>query len=54
MKNYPHINIDPNKMGGVLCVRDLRMPVATLIAMLAEGMQKQEILKNTLNWKWKI
>ena len=45
MKNYPRINIDPNKMGGVPCIRDLRMPVATLIAMLAEGMQKEEILK---------
>ncbi len=45
MKNYPRITIDPNKMGGVPCIRDLRMPVATLIAMLAEGMQKEEILE---------
>lgn len=45
MKNYPRINIDPNKMGGIPCIRDLRMPVATLIAMLAEGIQKEEIVK---------
>lgn len=45
MKNYPRIKLDPNKMGGVPCIRDLRMPVASLIAMLAEGMQKEEILK---------
>ena len=45
MKNYKRINIDPNKMGGIPCIRDLRMPVASLIAMLAEGMQKEEIIK---------
>ncbi|MCL5028333.1 MAG: DUF433 domain-containing protein [Bacteroidetes bacterium] len=45
MKNYPRINIDPNKMGGIPCIRNLRMPVATLIAMLAEGMAKEEIVK---------
>ncbi|MHB8581589.1 MAG: DUF433 domain-containing protein [Ignavibacteriaceae bacterium] len=45
MKNYKRINIDPDKMGGTPCIRDLRMPAATLIAMLAEGMQKEEIIK---------
>ena len=45
MKNYPRIVVDPNKMGGVPCIRDLRMPVATIIAMLAEGMLKEEILE---------
>lgn len=35
---------DPQKMGGVRCIRDLRMPVATVVAMVADGMTTDEIL----------
>lgn len=45
MKNYPRIKINSNKMGGVPYIRDFRMPVASIISMLADGMQKEEILK---------
>jgi uncharacterized protein (DUF433 family) len=45
MKIYKRIIIDPNKMGGVPCVRDLRMPVATIIEMLAEGYDPKLILE---------
>jgi len=31
-------------MGGVPCIRDLRFPVASIIAMLADGMTNGEIL----------
>jgi len=31
-------------MGGVPCIRDLRVPVATVLAMIADGMSEQEIL----------
>lgn len=31
-------------MAGVPCIRDLRIPVATVVDMLAEGMVAQEIL----------
>lgn len=31
-------------MGGVPCVRGLRFPVATVVAMVAEGMTAEEIL----------
>ena len=31
-------------MGGVPCIRGLRIPVATVVAMLAEGMTQTEIL----------
>jgi uncharacterized protein (DUF433 family) len=31
-------------MDGVPCVRGLRIPVATIVAMVAEGMSAQEIL----------
>ncbi len=32
-------------MAGVPCIRDLRMPVATVIAMVAEGMTTDEIVQ---------
>jgi uncharacterized protein (DUF433 family) len=32
-------------MGGVPCIRDLRIPVATIVAMVAEGMGTSEIVR---------
>ena len=32
-------------MGGVPCIRGLRIPVATVVAMFGEGMTEAEILK---------
>jgi uncharacterized protein (DUF433 family) len=32
-------------MGGVPCIRGLRIPVATVVGMIAEGMTSDEILK---------
>lgn len=31
-------------MGGMPCIRGLRVPVATVVAMVADGMTEQEIL----------
>lgn len=31
-------------MGGAPCIRGMRMPVATLVAMVADGMTVEEIL----------
>lgn len=31
-------------MGGMPCVRGLRFPVATIVAMVADGMSAQEIV----------
>jgi uncharacterized protein (DUF433 family) len=42
---FKRITIDPDKMAGVPCIRDLRMPVATVVAMVAEGMTEDEILE---------
>ena len=39
------ITIDPNQMGGVPCIRHLRIPVATAVEMFAEGMSEDEILR---------
>ena len=40
----PRITIDPAQMGGVPCIRGLRIPVATVVAMVADGMTEAEIL----------
>ena len=42
---FTRITIDPQRMAGVPCIRDLRIPVATVVDMLAEGMEIQEILR---------
>ena len=42
---FTRITIDPDKMSGVPCVRGLRIPVATIISMVAEGMTNDEILR---------
>jgi uncharacterized protein (DUF433 family) len=33
-------------MGGVPCIRGLRIPVATVVGMVADGMTHAEILKS--------
>lgn len=38
------VTVDPERMGGVPCVRDLRFPVASVVAMVAGGMSVEEIL----------
>ncbi len=42
---YTRITIEANKMGGVPCIRGFRIPVATVIGMLAEGMSTERILE---------
>jgi len=42
--SFRRITIDPTKMNGVPCIRDLRIPVATIVGMMAEGMTQKEIL----------
>ncbi len=42
---YNRITIDPAKMGGVPCIRGLRIPVATVVGMIAEGMAVGDILE---------
>ncbi len=41
---FSRITVDPNQMGGVPCIRGLRIPVATVVGMVAEGMSEAEIL----------
>jgi len=42
--NYTRITVDPRQMGGVPCIRGLRIPVATVVGMVADGMSRCEIL----------
>jgi uncharacterized protein (DUF433 family) len=41
---FTRITVDPRQMGGVPCLRGLRIPVATVVAMVADGMSEAEIL----------
>ena len=41
---FERITIDPHQMGGVACVRGLRIPVSTVVSMVADGMSESEIL----------
>lgn len=42
---FERITVEPDKMGGVPCIRGLRVPVATVVGMVAEGMTSEEILE---------
>lgn len=42
---FTRITVSPLQMRGVPCVRGLRIPVATVVGMLADGMTTEEILK---------
>lgn len=41
---YERITIDPDVMGGAPTIRGLRIPVATVVAMVADGMTAAEIV----------
>lgn len=45
MKPFPRITVNPDQMGGLPCLRGLRIPVATVVGMVGEGMSEAEILK---------
>jgi uncharacterized protein (DUF433 family) len=38
------ITVNPRQMGGVPCIRGLRIPVATVVGMIADGMTPDEIV----------
>jgi len=42
---FNRITVNPNQMGGVPCIRGLRIPVAAIVGMVAEGITEPEILK---------
>ncbi len=42
---YQRITIDPQQMDGIPCIRHLRIPVATIVNMVARNIPNEEILK---------
>jgi uncharacterized protein (DUF433 family) len=42
---FTRITVNPKQMGGVPCIRGLRIPVAAVVGMVADGMSNEEILK---------
>ena len=42
---FSKITVDPAQMGGTPCIRGLRIPVATVVDMVADGMAAPEILR---------
>lgn len=42
---FTRITVDPAQIGGAPCIRGLRIPVATVVGMVADGMDEAEILK---------
>lgn len=41
---FTRITVRPDQMDGVPCIRGLRIPVATVVGMVADGMTHEAIL----------
>jgi uncharacterized protein (DUF433 family) len=41
---FTRITVDPKQMGGVPCIRGLRIPVATVVGMVADQMTEEKII----------
>jgi uncharacterized protein (DUF433 family) len=41
---FERLTTDPDVMGGLPSIRGLRIPVATVVAMVADGMSAEEII----------
>jgi len=42
---FERITVNPKQMDGVPCIRGARIPVATVVGMVADGMSVDEILR---------
>jgi len=41
---FERITVNASRMGGMPCIRGLRIPVSTVVAMVADGMTATEIV----------
>jgi uncharacterized protein (DUF433 family) len=41
---FKRVTVNPRQMGGVPCLRGLRIPVATIVGLVAEGQTTSDIL----------
>ena len=42
---FTRVTVNVDQMGGVPCIRGMRIPVATVVGMVADGMVEADILK---------
>ena len=42
---FTRVTVDPGQMGGQPCIRSLRLPVATVVGMVANRIPEKEILQ---------
>jgi len=42
---FPRVTVNPAQMGGIPCLRGLRIPVAVVVGMVSEGMTNAQILE---------
>ena len=42
---FTRITVDPKQMGGIPCIRGLRIPVSTVVGMIADAMTEDEVLR---------
>lgn len=45
MDNFERITVDPKQMGGLPCIRGLRIPMATIVEMVGHGISESRILE---------
>jgi len=43
---YTRITVKGDQMSGVPCIRNLRIPVSTIVGMIADGMTNEDILES--------
>lgn len=43
---FARITVDAKQMDGLPCIRGLRIPVTTVVGMVADGMSDDEILRD--------
>jgi uncharacterized protein (DUF433 family) len=46
MQGFDRITFDPHCMGGRACIRGLRITVALVLNLVANGMSEQEVLQS--------
>lgn len=44
------ITVDPKVMGGVPCIRGLRIPVATVVGLVANGFTAEQVVAELPPW----
>jgi uncharacterized protein (DUF433 family) len=42
---FDRVTVDARQMGGVPCIRGLRIPVSTIVGMIADRMSDREIVE---------